>query len=194
MSALVGAAEEICRGAVTYEKQAYDAADRRLDRILTSKRTGYPIMLLLLAFIFWLTITGANYPSQLLSDGLFWVQDRLTEFFQYINAPDWLHGVLVLGLYRVLAWVVSVMLPPMAIFFPLFTLLEDAGYLPGSPTTSTSRSSAAMPAASRRSRCLWDSDATRRAWLAAVLSTRRASACSPSSPTTSSPATAGSRR
>lgn len=130
VSALVGAAEEICRGAVTYEKQAYDAADRRLDRILTSKRTGYPIMLLLLAFIFWLTITGANYPSQLLSDGLFWVQDRLTEFFQYINAPDWLHGVLVLGLYRVLAWVVSVMLPPMMIFFPLFTLLEDAGYLP----------------------------------------------------------------
>ena len=130
VSALVGAAEEICRGAVTYEKQAYDAADRRLDRILTSKRTGYPIMLLLLAFIFWLTITGANYPSQLLSDGLFWVQDRLTEFFQYINAPDWLHGVLVLVLYRVLAWVVSVMLPPMMIFFPLFTLLEDAGYLP----------------------------------------------------------------
>ena len=130
VSALVGAAEEICKGAVTYEKKAYDATDRRLDRILTSRRTGYPIMLLLLAFIFWLTITGANYPSQLLSDGLFWVQDRLTEFFQYIHAPQWLHGVLVLGLYRVLAWVVSVMLPPMMIFFPLFTLLEDAGYLP----------------------------------------------------------------
>lgn len=87
-------------------------------------------MLLMLCVIFWLTITGANYPSQLLSDGLFWVQDRLTDFFHYVNAPEWLHGALVLGVYRVLAWVVSVMLPPMAIFFPLFTLLEDLGYLP----------------------------------------------------------------
>ena len=87
-------------------------------------------MLLLLAGIFWLTITGANYPSELLSNGLFWVQDRLTAFFQWAGAPDWLHGMLVLGVYRVLAWVVSVMLPPMAIFFPLFTLLEDLGYLP----------------------------------------------------------------
>ena len=76
------------------------------------------------------TIVGANYPSQLLSGVLFWVQDRLSELFTALHAPDWLHGALVLGVYRVLAWVVSVMLPPMAIFFPLFTLLEDAGYLP----------------------------------------------------------------
>lgn len=130
VSSLVSAAEEVCQGVVTYEKTGYDAADRRLDRILTSKLTGYPVMLALLALIFWLTITGANYPSQLLSYGLFWVQDRLTELFQALHAPDWLHGILVLGIYRVLAWVVSVMLPPMAIFFPLFTLLEDAGYLP----------------------------------------------------------------
>ena len=87
-------------------------------------------MVVLLAFVFWLTIVGANYPSQLLADGLFWIQDRITGFFMYIHAPEWLHGVLVLGVYRVVAWVVSVMLPPMAIFFPLFTLLEDAGYLP----------------------------------------------------------------
>lgn len=87
-------------------------------------------MLLLLCVIFYITITGANYPSQLLSQGLFWVQDRLTDFFVWANAPEWLHGALVLGVYRVLAWVVSVMLPPMAIFFPLFTLLEDLGYLP----------------------------------------------------------------
>ena len=80
--------------------------------------------------MFWLTIQGANYPSQLLSDGLFWLQDRLTDLFTYWNAPEWLHGALVLGVYRVLAWVVSVMLPPMAIFFPIFTLLEDFGYLP----------------------------------------------------------------
>ena len=130
VSSLVKAAEEVCSGAVTYEKSKYNASDRRLDKILTSKLTGYPIMLLLLGVVFWITISGANYPSQLLSDGLFWVQDRLTDFFHFIQAPAWLHGVLVLGVYRVLAWVVSVMLPPMAIFFPLFTLLEDAGYLP----------------------------------------------------------------
>ena len=87
-------------------------------------------MLALLAAVFWITITGANYPSELLSRGLFWVQDRLTDLFVYLHAPAWLHGALVLGVYRVLAWVVSVMLPPMAIFFPLFTLLEDLGYLP----------------------------------------------------------------
>lgn len=130
VSALVKRAEVVCRGAITYRKRNYDAFDRTMDRILTSKFTGYPVMLALLALVFWVTITGANYPSELLSGGLFWVQDRLTEFFQYLNAPDWLHGILVLGVYRVLAWVVSVMLPPMAIFFPLFTLLEDAGYLP----------------------------------------------------------------
>lgn len=87
-------------------------------------------MILLLALVFWITITGANYPSQLISAGLFRVQDWLTSLFHAWNAPEWLHGALVLGVYRVLAWVVSVMLPPMAIFFPLFTLLEDAGYLP----------------------------------------------------------------
>ncbi len=115
---------------MAFENHEYAASDRKLDKILTSRLTGYPVMILLLAMVFWLTITGANYPSQLLADGLFWVQDRLTELFVYLNAPDWLHGILILGVYRVLAWVVSVMLPPMAIFFPLFTLLEDAGYLP----------------------------------------------------------------
>ena len=67
--------------------------DRRLDRIFTSRWSGYPVMIGLLAVVFWLTITGANYPSQLLSEGLFWVQDRLTELFQYLHAPDWLHAV-----------------------------------------------------------------------------------------------------
>ena len=130
VSGLVAAAEEICKETVRYDKSTYHAADRRIDRVLTGKRFGYPVMILLLAFILWLTIAGANYPSQLLSDGLFWIQDRLTDFFRYVGAPEWLHGALVLGVYRVLAWVISVMLPPMAIFFPLFTLLEDAGYLP----------------------------------------------------------------
>jgi len=87
-------------------------------------------MIGLLGLIFWITIALANYPSQLLSTFLFNIQDYLTLIFEQINAPDWLHGILVLGLYRTVAWVVSVMLPPMAIFFPLFTLLEDSGYLP----------------------------------------------------------------
>lgn len=129
-SALVRSAEELCRGAVVYGDRQYAAADRRLDRALTGRLAAYPVMLALLALVFWLTITGANYPSRLLAEGLFWIQDRLTEIFAFLRAPDWLHGSLVLGVYRVAAWVVSVMLPPMAIFFPLFTLLEDAGYLP----------------------------------------------------------------
>ena len=130
VSCIVLRAEEACVDAVFFEKCDYNGRDRKLDRLLTGKWTGFPIMLLLLAVIFWLTISGANYPSQLLSNGLFWVEDRLTELCHYIGMPDWLHGALVLGIYRVLAWVVSVMLPPMAIFFPLFTLLEDLGYLP----------------------------------------------------------------
>lgn len=130
VSSIVSTAEMVCKDVVSYENDVYDGLDRKIDRVLTSKMAGYPIMLALLALVFWITITGANYPSQILADGLFWLQDKLTAFFHYVNAPEWLHGALVLGVYRVLAWVVSVMLPPMAIFFPLFTLLEDAGYLP----------------------------------------------------------------
>ncbi|MCM1166245.1 MAG: ferrous iron transport protein B [Lachnospiraceae bacterium] len=102
----------------------------RADKILTSRAFGYPIMLLMLLLIFWITIVGANYPSELLSTALFWLGDRLGELLGALNAPEWLRGLLVDGAYRVLAWVVAVMLPPMAIFFPLFTLLEDLGYLP----------------------------------------------------------------
>ena len=130
VSSLVTTAEKICKETVHVPAKHYNSTDHKVDRILTSRIAGYPIMLALLAFIFWLTITGANYPSQILSDALFTLQDKLTALFEYLHAPDWLHGMLVLGVYRVLAWVVSVMLPPMAIFFPLFTLLEDAGYLP----------------------------------------------------------------
>ncbi len=130
VSGLVLTAEEVCLDTVVFEKETYAAADRKIDRILTSRWAGYPIMLLLLALVFWLTIAGANYPSRVLADLLFRGQDRLTALFHAVGAPEWLHGMLVLGVYRVLAWVVSVMLPPMAIFFPLFTLLEDAGYLP----------------------------------------------------------------
>ena len=128
-SAHVASAEKICLGAVKGGKD-YSKLDRRIDRILTSPLTGYPVMLLMLAIIFWLTIVGANYPSELLSGALFGLQDKLSELFMSLNAPQWLHDSFVLGVYRVLAWVVSVMLPPMAIFFPLFTLLEDSGFLP----------------------------------------------------------------
>ncbi|BBF43683.1 ferrous iron transport protein B [Lachnospiraceae bacterium KM106-2] len=127
---LVLTAETICKKIVTEHSNVYNTKDHKIDRILTSKWAGYPIMILLLAGVFWITITGANYPSGVIADGLFWFQDRLLELFQSLHAPGWLTGSMVLGVYRVLAWVVSVMLPPMAIFFPLFTLLEDAGYLP----------------------------------------------------------------
>ncbi len=130
VSAVMGRAEETCRLAVSFERARPDFRDRKIDQILTGKRLGYPLMAFLLMVILWITITGANYPSQILSTALFWVQDRLTDLFRYLQAPVWLHDMLVLGVYRVLAWVVSVMLPPMAIFFPLFTLLEDVGYLP----------------------------------------------------------------
>lgn len=123
-------AEQIARKVVTQKTPDKVLWDAKLDDILTSRLFGYPIMLALLSFIFWLTIEGANIPSAIIGDALFAFQDQLTEWFQLAGAPAWLHGVLVLGIYRALAWVVSVMLPPMAIFFPLFTLLEDLGYLP----------------------------------------------------------------
>lgn len=130
VSTLVKKAEEISKSVVSYSIEKYNERDRKIDKILTSKKFGIPIMILLLGIILWITITGANYPSQVLSKLLFYIQDKLTEFFIWIKAPAWLEGILVQGMYRTLAWVVSVMLPPMAIFFPLFTLLEDLGYLP----------------------------------------------------------------
>ncbi|MEG0090251.1 MAG: ferrous iron transport protein B [Oscillospiraceae bacterium] len=130
VSCIVETAENICEDIVHYGTALYAENDRKIDKILTGKLTAYPIMLLLLAVVFWITIVGANYPSQLLSQVLFWFGDKMSIFFSAIALPLWLNNLLVLGVYRVLAWVVAVMLPPMAIFFPLFTLLEDVGYLP----------------------------------------------------------------
>ncbi len=129
-SNIVSTAESICSKAVTVEHEKYNDSDRKIDCILTSRIFGIPIMIGLLGVIFWLTITGANYPSQMIATFLFWIEDHLTDFFAGLGTPPWVHGALVMGVYRTLAWVVSVMLPPMAIFFPLFTLLEDLGYLP----------------------------------------------------------------
>ncbi len=123
-------AEYICGEVITSNETKKSLREEKIDKILTGKKTGIPIMLALLFLIFWLTISGSNYPSLLLSFLLFNVEDWLHSAFNFLGAPDWLTGVAVHGAYRVLAWVVSVMLPPMAIFFPLFTILEDLGYLP----------------------------------------------------------------
>ncbi|HBL84443.1 MAG: ferrous iron transport protein B [Clostridiales bacterium GWF2_38_85] len=130
VSCLVRTAEDVCSDTMQFEEADYNARDRKIDKVLTSKWTGFPIMIAILLIVFWITITVANIPSEILAKGLFWIEDRLTDLFHYFDAPNWLHGMLVLGVYRVLAWVIAVMLPPMAIFFPLFTLLEDLGYLP----------------------------------------------------------------
>ncbi|MGL5151368.1 MAG: ferrous iron transport protein B [Clostridium sp.] len=104
--------------------------DKKIDDVITSKKFGIPIMLSLLCIVFWITITGANYPSQLLGTLFNNVEEFLTNIFFYFNSPTWVHGILILGIFKTLGWVISVMLPPMAIFFPLFTILEDLGYLP----------------------------------------------------------------
>ncbi len=105
--------------------------DLRIDKLVTSRLWGFPIMLLLFTLVFWLTITGANYPSRLIAFALL---DNVHPFLKGLasafGVPGWLDGLLIDGVYLTTAWVVSVMLPPMAIFFPLFTLLEDFGYLP----------------------------------------------------------------
>ncbi|TWU28738.1 ferrous iron transport protein B [Novipirellula artificiosorum] len=107
------------------------AFDRKLDQILTSRWTGFPVMILLLAVVLWLTIAGANVPSAFLFSILIdTVYPQLKSVAATIGMPWWLSGVLIDGVYLATAWVISVMLPPMAIFFPLFTLLEDFGYLP----------------------------------------------------------------
>jgi len=123
-------AEQIARAVVKPLPGKNRDLTLRLDDLLTSRWFGLPIMLLGLGLIFWMTIVGANVPGEYLSVALFWIGDQLSRLFQWAGAPDWLHGFLVEGVYRGMAWVVSVMLPPMAIFFPIFTLLEDAGYLP----------------------------------------------------------------
>ncbi|NFN94391.1 ferrous iron transport protein B [Clostridium botulinum] len=130
VTTLVRIAEKVSKDVVAFSLEKYNDFDRKIDKVLTSKKFGIPIMILLLAIIFWITITGANVPSEMLATGLFWIQDKLSAFLFSLGAPVWLEGVLIQGVYRTLAWVVSVMLPPMAIFFPLFTLLEDLGYLP----------------------------------------------------------------
>lgn len=130
VTSLYGEVERITRRAVHDAGSGPLELDQRIDRIVTSRLFGLPLMLGLLAIVFWLTIVGANVPSQMLATGFFWFEDIAAAAFDRMGAPWWLTGFIWHGVYRGLAWVVSVMLPPMAIFFPLFTILEDLGYLP----------------------------------------------------------------
>jgi ferrous iron transport protein B len=132
MEAIYTDAARIADRAVTRpdEKPRFDL-DRVIDHLVTSRLWGFPVMILLFTLVFWITISGANVPSQWIASILL---DKIHPFLKglasAIGMPWWLDGLLIDGMYLATAWVVSVMLPPMAIFFPLFTLLEDFGYLP----------------------------------------------------------------
>lgn len=122
-------AAAICRRAIKRTGKESPASSRA-DRILCGRLTGFAAMAMLLAVIFWITIVGANYPSEALSSLFGKFEGVLHRALTAVGAAEWLIGMLIFGIYRTLAWIVAVMLPPMAIFFPLFTLLEDIGYLP----------------------------------------------------------------
>jgi ferrous iron transport protein B len=131
VAALYQEADEIMKRTVTVSATNRQSKwETGLDNILTGPVTGYLIMLFLLGAAFWLTISGANYPSEMLANLFSALEEKLLGILAAIGAPEWFIGLFVLGLFRTLGWVVSVMLPPMAIFFPLFTLMEDLGYLP----------------------------------------------------------------
>ena len=130
VSSIVFTSETLSSDVCSFEKDTYNERDRKIDKILTSKKWGIPIMLLFLGVIFWITIVGANYPSGLLSNLFSWMKGGIVWFLNNIHSPQWLTSILIDGIYTTLTWVIAVMLPPMAIFFPLFTLMEDLGYLP----------------------------------------------------------------
>ena len=127
---LVSKAEEIAQAVTTFKDEDYHRKDYFLDKILTNKITGIPLMLGMLLIIFWLTIIGANYPSTLLFNFFNYGKDILAKVFDFLLIPNFLKEFLLSGVYQVVTWVVAVMLPPMLIFFPLFTFLEDLGVLP----------------------------------------------------------------
>ena len=130
IKAIFEKAHEITEKVCSFSNSNYNERDKKIDKILTSKRFGIPIMLLFFCLIFWITIVGANYPSQLLSNFFSFLEPYIAGFLLFLKVPNWLFSLLMDGVYTTVTWIVSVMLPPMAIFFPLFTLLEDLGYLP----------------------------------------------------------------
>lgn len=129
VSDIYAKSKSLCKKVVSQQHTALYRSDK-LDEIFTSRIWGFPIMLLMLGTIFYITIAGANIPSDMLASLFGFLESKLTYLFEAIHAPGWLHGILVLGLFRGTGWVISVMLPPMAIFFPIFALLENYGYLP----------------------------------------------------------------
>ncbi|MFX3624839.1 MAG: nucleoside recognition domain-containing protein [Ectobacillus sp.] len=130
VSSIYRTSHQICQEAIQYTDKEKMRRSEKLDKVFTSPLWGFPIMLTMLAAVFYLTIAGANVPSSMLAEFFGWAEGYLTIWFQSWNAPHWLHGILVLGLFRGTGAVISVMLPPMAIFFPIFALLENYGYLP----------------------------------------------------------------
>ena len=129
-SVFVSLCDEMCKNTVTRKSSQRVNSERKLDRLFTGKYTAFPMMALLITFVFWLTLKGANYPSEALWTLLCGLGEYLRGALEYLNVPSAVVGFFVDGVYGVSARIVSVMLPPMAIFFPLFTLLEDFGYLP----------------------------------------------------------------
>ena len=127
---IVKKAEKISKEVCEFKNEKHSERDRKIDKIITSKKYGIPIMILFFGIIFWLTIVGANYPSEILFNMFKNIQEKLMDFVTMVGMPEWLRNMLRFGVYQTLTWIVSVMLPPMAIFFPLFTILEDLGYLP----------------------------------------------------------------
>lgn len=130
VSSIMKKSEEITNLVCTFKNKDYNLKNKKMDKILTSKKFGIPIMLAFLGIIFWITIVGANYPSSMLSSFFNYIQDKLLYLFNVLHIPNFITELLINGMYKTVAWVVAVMLPPMAIFFPLFTFLEDIGYLP----------------------------------------------------------------
>lgn len=130
VSSIMTQSEKISNIVCSFKNKDYNLRNKKIDSILTSKKFGIPIMLVFLGIIFWITIVGANYPSALLSTFFNYIQDKLLYIFNTLNVPTFITELLINGMYKTVAWVISVMLPPMAIFFPMFTLLEDLGYLP----------------------------------------------------------------
>ncbi len=127
---IIKKAEFVASKVTSFKSSSSSLRDKKIDQILTSKKYGIPIMILFLGVIFWITIVGANYPSRLLSNFFAFLEQKIIILLDFFSSPFWLKSIIVDGIYRTLSWVVSVMLPPMAIFFPLFTFLEDLGYLP----------------------------------------------------------------
>ena len=130
VSSIMKKSEEITNSVCKFKNKDYNLRNKKIDKILTSKKFGIPIMLIFLVIIFWITIVGANYPSSMLSKFFNYLQDKLLYLFNILHVPKFITEILINGMYKTVAWVIAVMLPPMAIFFPMFTLLEDLGYLP----------------------------------------------------------------